>query len=170
MVKSESIKIQFLPILGIFLFVFLFVVAGFVWNGARLSQKLTTLETHTADIYKANASEFISLASSDDLEQIKNVLKNINEPEQGIYQIDLIVKKDNKWIYYNNYGQKQTIVSDSQMQKISDSIHLSSSGRLKEDLFRSLYFDEGIYGINTIEKDGQIIGYVLVRLAKNKNI
>lgn len=175
--SQEAVRITAKPFLIIASVLIALILIGSLANNIRMKKRFDSLMDHSMVIYNAHSTEIESLI--DNLSNIENTLGRINNPEKGIYYVDLILNVNGSWILYDEQGSglKKTNISQEEINLVKNYITLDNSVQFSfqdnlKDFYGNFYKPYPHYNkdflvsVIPISQGGKEIGYFIVATSK----
>lgn len=174
---NKTIKINFGQISTIIIFLLVLVLVGSIMDIARTQQKYKLMIQHGSNILDSYKNGIVRILANDETINSKLTLNDINRPKNGTYNIYVVKKEDKDVRFY--LSDISPITTDSNLHNVLLSPEQTAevlpylkeeptSGRLKS--LDTLFWDQNnLYSFIPVF-NGELVGYVVVRVVKNKNI
>lgn len=169
--NNSHLKISVWPFLFVFVLLFLSVLGGSRWNKIRIEKKLLKIEATIERIYTARKEEIIATVMSDNSASQSALLNQINAPEKGINVLNFLLLKGGQYRFISQYfGNRNLNVGE--IENLEKILNEDKSVSTDEDLFlRARWEDEKLYAFTPIkDKNGSLIGYLMLSVGKKQNL
>ncbi len=169
--NNSQLKINLGSLLLVVVLLIAFVFAGSVWNKERTRQKLGKMVMTSERIYSARKDSILEVLKRNDSASESSLIREINAPEKGIYQIGLLVKKEQSYRLVESYGGRREL-SSTELDKIIGLLSKDKSIATEQDVFaRQGWMEDRIYVFTPIKNiTDELVGYFVVGVNRKQDI
>lgn len=169
--NNSQLKINLGPLLLVVVLLIAFVFVGSLWNKERTRQKLGKMVATSERIYSVRGDSILEVLKRNDSASESSLLREINAPEKGVYQISLLVKNGKSYRLVESYGGRREL-SSTELDKILGLLSKDKSVTTDQDVFaRQEWVEDKIYVFTPIKnKTDELIGYFVVGVNRKQDI
>ncbi len=169
--NNSQLKINLGPLLLVSVLLVAFIFAGSLWNKERTKQKLAKMVISSERIYLTRKDQILKVLGQDDSASESALMREINAPEKGIYQISLLIKKDGSYRLVETYGSRREL-SSTELDKILGLLSNDKSVATDKDVFaKQEWVEEKVYVFTPIKnKTDDLVGYFVVGVSRKQDL
>ena len=169
--NNSQIKINLFSLLVVFFLLAAFVFVGSLLNKEMTKIKLMKMVVTSERIYSGRREDILEVLKRNDSASESALIREINAPEKGVYQISLLIKKDNSYRLVGYYGDRRDL-SSTEMDKLNSLLLKDGVVKTQEDVFaKQEWVEDKIYVFTPIKnKSDELIGYLVVGVNRKQDI
>lgn len=169
--NNSDLKINLVPFVLIAVAVTVFVYAGSMWNKERTKQKLVKMMVTSERIYSARKDQILSVLEKGDLASQSALIKEINIPEKGIYQVNFLLKDKDTYVLVGQYSERRNINS-VELELLKSILSEEKSVSTDKDVFSKYdWVEDKIYTFTPIKnKSGSLVGYFVLGVSRRQDL
>ncbi len=169
--NNSQLKISLWPLVLVAALLVVFVFAGSLWNKERTKQKIGKMVTASERIYSVRKDNLLKVLELKDSASESALIREINLPEKGIYQISLLVKKGESYRIIGHYGESRDINS-TELNKLTGLLLKDKSVTADVDVFaKQEWIEDRIYVFTPMKnKLDELVGYFVVGVNRKQDL
>ena len=148
-----------------------FVYAGSLWNIERTKQKLTKMTVASERIYSARREQILNVLEKNDTASQSALIKEINIPEKGIYQVNLLLKEKDTYVLVGQYSERRNL-NNVELELLKPLLADDKSVSIDKDVFSKYdWVEDRIYTFTPIKnKSGSLVGYFVLGVSRRQDL
>lgn len=169
--NNSDLKINLVPFLVIALVVTAFVYAGSMWNKERTKQKLVKMSVTSERIYTARQDQILTVLEKGDFASQSALIKEINIPEKGIYQVNLLLKDKDTYVLVGQYSERRNL-NNVELELLKSLLSADKSVSTDKDVFSKYdWVEDRIYTFTPMKnKSGGLVGYFVLGVSRRQDL